>query len=103
MIYEDVEFVIRAALAGMNGHCSSRYPDNVDRSPTVSQFSGSMGDATASARRRIDGWMGANVERRVPPPNLPNTCSPRFLPQRSGWPDCSILNLGAGAIGYVPR
>src|SRR3954451_164835 len=57
MIYEGVEFVIRAGLGRHEWILLISYPDNVDRSPTVSQFSGSMGDATASARRRIDGWM----------------------------------------------
>jgi hypothetical protein len=57
MIYEGVEFVIRAGLGRHEWTLLICYPDNVDRSPTVSQFSGSMGDATASARRRIDGWM----------------------------------------------
>jgi hypothetical protein len=55
MIYEDVEFVIRAGLGRHEWTLLICYPDNVDRNPTVSQFSGSMGDATASARRRIDG------------------------------------------------
>ena len=57
MIYEDVEFVIRAGLRQHEWTLLIFYPDNVDGNPTLSQFSGSMGDATASARRRIDGWM----------------------------------------------
>ena len=57
MIYKGVEFVIRAGLGRHEWTLLICYPDNVNRSPTVSQFSGSMGDATASARRRIDGWM----------------------------------------------
>ena len=56
MIYEGVEFVIRAGLGRHEWTLLICYPDNVDRS-TVSQFGGSMGDATASVRRRIDGWM----------------------------------------------
>ena len=77
MIYEGVEFVIRAGLGQHEWTLLICYPDNVDRSPTVSQFSGSMGDATASARRRIDGWMRRQRRKaRAPPPNLPNACSP---------------------------
>src|SRR6185437_12991147 len=57
MIHEGVEFVIRAGLGRHEWTLHICYPDNADRSPTVSQFNGSMGDATASARRRIDGWM----------------------------------------------
>jgi hypothetical protein len=57
MIYKDVEFVIRAGLGRHEWTLLIYYPDNADLNATVSQFSGSLGDATASARRRIDGWM----------------------------------------------
>ena len=57
MIYEDVEFVIRAGLGRHEWTLLIFYPDNVDGNATLSQFSGSMGDATASARRRIDAWL----------------------------------------------
>ena len=57
MIYEGVEFVIRAGLGRHEWTLLICYPDNVGCSPTVFQFSGSMGDAAGSARRRIDGWM----------------------------------------------
>jgi hypothetical protein len=57
MIYEEVEFVIRAGLGRHEWTLLIYYPDNVDRNPTITQFSGSMGDAAASARRRIDSWM----------------------------------------------
>jgi hypothetical protein len=73
MIYEDVEFVIRAGLGRHEWTLLICYPDNIDRNPTVSQFSGSMGDATAAARRRIDGWMRRQRQRRPPPSEPPNS------------------------------
>jgi hypothetical protein len=74
MIYEDIEFVIRAGLGRHEWTLLICYPDNVDRNPTVSQFSGSIGDATAAARRRIDGWMRRQRQRR-PPPSEPHNSS----------------------------
>jgi hypothetical protein len=47
----------RALRGPFDKDCECDPASNVDRNPTVSQFSGSMGDATAFARRRIDGWM----------------------------------------------
>jgi hypothetical protein len=51
MIYEDVEFVIRAGLGRNEWTLLIYYPDNADGNPTVLQFSGSRHDAIAHRRK----------------------------------------------------
>ena len=53
MIYEDIEFLIRAGLGRNEWTLLIYYPDNLGGNPSVLQFSGSRDDAIASARQRI--------------------------------------------------
>jgi hypothetical protein len=55
MIYEDVEFVIRAGLGRNEWTLLISFPAKAE--PSVSQASGSWDDAIATAHKRIDGWM----------------------------------------------
>ena len=65
MIYEDVEFMIRAGL-GRN-EWTLLISLSCQKEPSVSQASGSRGDAIATAHKRIDGWIRRQRERRARP------------------------------------
>jgi hypothetical protein len=65
MIYEEVEFVNRAGLGRNEWTLLISFPAKAE--PSVSQASGSRGDAIATAHKRIDGWMRRQRERRAPP------------------------------------
>ena len=62
MIYEDVEFVIRAGLGRNEWTLLSLF-----RQSKPSQASGSRGDAIATAHKRLDGWIRRQRERRARP------------------------------------
>jgi len=57
MIYEGVEYVIRASLGRDQWTLLIYFPDSPDSNPTVVKFSGSRDGAGAAARRRIDNWI----------------------------------------------
>jgi hypothetical protein len=63
MIYENVEFVIRAGLGRNEWTLLICFPANAE--PSLSQASGPRGDAIATADKRIDGWMRRQRERRA--------------------------------------
>jgi hypothetical protein len=57
MIYQDINFFIRASLGRNEWALHIYYPDKADGKATVSKFTGTPVEATAAARRRIDKWL----------------------------------------------
>jgi hypothetical protein len=58
MLYEGVQYVVRASLGRDEWALLIYFPDKTpDSSPTVVKFSGSRDAASAAARRRIDNWI----------------------------------------------
>ena len=57
MIYEGIEYAIRAGLDRDEWVLSISFPDNVGGNPTVVHFSGARNDALAEAKKRIDNWL----------------------------------------------
>jgi hypothetical protein len=55
MVYEGVEYVVRASLGRDQWTLLIYFPDRAD--PTVVKFSGLRDEAGAAARRRIDNWI----------------------------------------------
>jgi hypothetical protein len=63
MIYEGIEYVVRASLGRDQWTLMIYYSDN--SRPTTFQFSGTRDEASAAARRRIDGWLTRHRESPV--------------------------------------
>ena len=57
MIYEGIEYAIRAGLGRDEWVLSISFPDNVGGNPSVVNFSGARNDAIAEAKKRIDNWL----------------------------------------------
>jgi hypothetical protein len=55
MTYEGIEYAIRTGIGRREWVLLISFPDKAE--PSVSQASGSRGDAIATAHKRIDGWM----------------------------------------------
>ena len=68
MIYEDIVFVIRAGLGRNEWTLLISFPAKAE--PSVSQASGSRGDAIATAHKRIEVGCDANVKGARDLPNL---------------------------------
>lgn len=65
MIYEGVEYVIRASLGRDQWTLLIYFPDKAESNPTVVKFSGSRDEAAAAARRRIDNWIKRQQTRNA--------------------------------------
>jgi hypothetical protein len=57
MIYEGIEYAIRAGLGRDEWVLSISFPDNIGGTPSVVNFSGAQNDALAEAKKRIDNWL----------------------------------------------
>jgi hypothetical protein len=58
MLYEGVEYVVRASLGRDEWTLLIYFPDKApDSRPTVVKYTGSREEAGAAARRRIDNWI----------------------------------------------
>ena len=57
MIYEGIEYAIRAGLGRDEWVLSISFSDNIAGNPTVVHFSGARNDALAEAKKRIDNWL----------------------------------------------
>jgi hypothetical protein len=57
MIYEGIEYAIRAGLGRDEWVLSISFPDNVGGTPSVVNFTGARNDALAEAKKRIDNWL----------------------------------------------
>jgi hypothetical protein len=63
MTYDGINFEIRAGLGRNEWTLLISFPAKAE--PSVSQASGSRGDAIATAHKRIDGWMRRQREGRA--------------------------------------
>jgi hypothetical protein len=57
MIYEGIEYIVRASLGRNQWAVMIYYPDNADENATLFNYDGSKDEAAAAARRRIDNWL----------------------------------------------
>jgi hypothetical protein len=57
MIYEGIEYAIRAGLGRDEWVLSISFPDNIGGTPSVVNFTGARNDALAEAKKRIDNWL----------------------------------------------
>ena len=71
MIYEGVEYVVRASLGRDQWTVLIYFP--TDNKPTVVKFSGPRNEAGAAARRRINNWIKRQQRQKDRGDDLPQT------------------------------
>ena len=64
MIYEGIEYAIRAGLGRNEWALTISFADNIGSNPSVVNFSGTRKDALAEAKKRIDNWVKRREKKR---------------------------------------
>ena len=68
MIYEQIEYQVRASLGRNEWVILLYYPDNADGKPTTAKFTGTMEKAVGAARHKIDNWLKEQKRKALFPP-----------------------------------
>jgi hypothetical protein len=77
MVYEQIEYQVRASLGRNEWVLLIYYPDKADGKATVAKFRGTLEGANADARSKIDYWMKDHKRKALLPPR------PALKPGRS--------------------
>ena len=70
MVYEQIEYQVRASLGRNEWALLIYYPDNADGKATVYHFSGTKEEGVAVARRKIEIWLNGQKRKALHPKGL---------------------------------
>jgi hypothetical protein len=72
MVYEQIEYQVRASLGRNEWVILLYYPDKSDGKATASKFVGTKEEAAGAARCKIDNWLHQQKRRALLPPRPPS-------------------------------
>jgi hypothetical protein len=72
MVYEQIDYQVRASLGRNEWVILIYYPDNADGKSTTAKFTGTKAQAAGAARRKIDNWLREQKRRALLPPRPPS-------------------------------
>jgi hypothetical protein len=67
MIYQGIEYQVRASLGRDEWVLLIYFPDKPDGKATVSKFTGTRAVVAGAARRKIDNWLSKRSGKRYSP------------------------------------
>ena len=65
MVYQQIEYQVRASLGRNEWALLIYYPDNADGKATVYNFSGTRDEAVTVARRKIEIWLNGQKRKAL--------------------------------------
>ena len=68
MVYQQIEYQVRASLGRNEWVILIYYPDNAGGKSTNSKFTGTKEEAAGAARRKIDNWLKEQKRKALLPP-----------------------------------
>jgi len=68
MVYQQIEYQVRASLGRIEWVMLIYYPDNAGGKSTNSKFTGTKEEAAGAACRKIDNWLTEQKRKALLPP-----------------------------------